>query len=62
MELTKSQQECILVTSTPVDGVPEINEVMVVLGQVSYLAKSLCDKFNRHVQTSPVYIILVRQI
>ncbi|VDL22459.1 unnamed protein product [Hymenolepis diminuta] len=36
IELTKSQQECILVTSTPVDGVPEINEVMVVLGQLSW--------------------------
>ncbi|VDO01543.1 unnamed protein product [Rodentolepis nana] len=35
-ELLTAQQNCILVNSTSVEGVPEINEVEVVLGQLSW--------------------------
>ncbi|KAM7534614.1 hypothetical protein Aperf_G00000110267 [Anoplocephala perfoliata] len=34
--LIKAQQDCVLVNSTPVEGVPEINDVQVVLGQLSW--------------------------
>lgn len=36
VELLKAQQVCVLVNSMPVEGVPEINDVQVVLGQVHY--------------------------
>nr|CDS30593.1 50S ribosomal protein L1 [Hymenolepis microstoma] len=36
LELLTAQQDCILVCSTAVEGVPEINEVEVVLGQLSW--------------------------
>ena len=35
IELLKAQQVCVLLESKPVDGVPEINELEVILGQVS---------------------------
>uniref|UniRef100_A0A5K3FIS0 50S ribosomal protein L1 n=1 Tax=Mesocestoides corti TaxID=53468 RepID=A0A5K3FIS0_MESCO len=44
--MLKAQQICVLLNSTPVDGVPEINELRLVLGQLSWedgrLQDNLC--------------------
>lgn len=34
IDLLKAQQICVLLSSVPVEGVPEINEMQMVLGQV----------------------------
>ncbi|CDI96732.1 50S ribosomal protein L1 [Echinococcus multilocularis] len=36
IELLKAQQICVLLSSVPVEGVPEINEIQMVLGQLSW--------------------------
>ncbi|KAL5961730.1 hypothetical protein TSMEX_010526 [Taenia solium] len=46
IELLKAQQICVLLTSVPVEGVPEINEMQMVLGQLSWDESRLEDNLH----------------
>ncbi len=41
--MLQAQQICVLMDSNPVDGVPEINELNLVLGQLSWDDRSLME-------------------
>ncbi|KAL5102822.1 50S ribosomal protein L1 [Taenia crassiceps] len=46
IDLLKAQQICVLLSSVPVEGVPEINELQMVLGQLSWDDSRLEDNLH----------------
>ncbi|VDM23486.1 unnamed protein product [Hydatigera taeniaeformis] len=50
IELLRAQQLCVLLSSVPVEGVPEINEIELVLGQLSWEDSHLEDNLHCYLE------------